>query len=275
MLYSAIPVLRRSLTSPMLTSTFIHAPGLGPAGERALWAQGALTWEMFLERATQLSVPARIRQTLPASIEESIAHLDAARADYFARLLPRREHWRVAQHFPKLGYLDIETNGGNAADAITVIGLYDGTETHTYIKGQNLAQFAYECQDYDGFVTFFGTGFDVPFLKRRFPVLESVFADRFHIDLCPLLRRLGYRGGLKSIEQQLGLARVPETDGLSGMDAVRLWRLWRRGGPGAEDALRLLLAYNREDVVNLKWLLEFALPRLREHAGFPQESVML
>jgi len=255
----------------MLTSTFIHAPHVGPAGERALWAQGARTWTDFLAQAECLSVPARSRETLSAAVEDSIAHLEAARADYFAHRLPRREHWRAAASFPKLGYLDIETNGGNAADAITVIGLYDGLETHAYVKGQNLAQFAYECQGYDGFVTFFGTGFDLPFLKRQFPVLESVFADRFHIDLCPLLKRLGYRGGLKRIEQQLGLSRVPEAEGLSGMDAVRLWRAWRKGGPGAEDALRLLLAYNREDVVNLKWLLEFALPRLRDHAGFPQE----
>jgi hypothetical protein len=32
--------------------------------------------------------------------------------------------------------------------------------------------------------------------------------------------------------------------------------------------LRLLLAYNREDVVNMKLLLEYALPRLREKAGW-------
>ena len=76
--------------------------------------------------------------------------------------------------------------------------------------------------------------------------------------------RLGHRGGLKRIEQSLGIARVPEAEGLSGMDAVRLWRVWRRGGRDAEDALRVLLAYNREDVVNMKTLLDYALPRLRE-----------
>ena len=81
-----------------------------------------------------------------------------------------------------------------APDSITLIGLYDGFEMRAYVKGENLAQFAYECQDFDGFVTFFGTGFDVPFLKRRFPVLESVFADRLHVDLCPLLSASAIRG---------------------------------------------------------------------------------
>jgi uncharacterized protein YprB with RNaseH-like and TPR domain len=117
-------------------------------------------------------------------------------------------------------------------------------------------------------VTFFGTGFDLPFLKRRFPVLESVFADRLHIDLCPMLKRLGHTGGLKRIEQELKISRVPETDGLSGMDAVRLWRAFRRGGRGADEARSLLLAYNREDVINMQTLLNYARPRLEAKAGY-------
>jgi hypothetical protein len=90
--------------------------------------------------------------------------------------------------------------------------------------------------------------------------------DQIHIDLCPALRRLGYRGGLKSIEEQLGIVRRPETQGLGGWDAVRLWHEWRRG---RREALDLLVAYNTEDIVNLEALLEFAYPKLRDLAGFP------
>jgi uncharacterized protein YprB with RNaseH-like and TPR domain len=54
------------------------------------------------------------------------------------------------------------------------------------------------------------------------------------------------------------------------MDAVRLWQQYRRGGENAEDALRLLHRYNEEDVVNLKALLEFALPKLKTKDGFPE-----
>ena len=107
-------------------------------------------------------------------------------------------------------------------------------------------------------------------LRKRFPVLQNVFAERLHIDLCPLLKTLGYKGGLKNIERQIGLNRRPETDGLNGMDAVRLWQLYRRGGESAEDALRLLHRYNEEDVVNLKALLDFALPKLKARDGFPE-----
>ncbi len=258
----------------MLTATFIHASGVGPATEQSLWAQGATSWDAYLAQAQDLRLAPRHKIALRETVEDSLAALEESRTDYFAQNLPKREHWRAVSHFAKIGFLDIETDGGMSADSITVIGLYDGFESHFYIKGENLAQFAYDAQDYDGFVTFFGTGFDVPFLKRRFPVMESVFADRFHIDLCPLLKRLGHTGGLKRIESALKITRTPETDGLSGMDAVRLWRLYRRGGRDAEDAKRLLLAYNQEDVVNMQALLGYALPRLEAKAGYTKESLI-
>jgi uncharacterized protein YprB with RNaseH-like and TPR domain len=69
------------------------------------------------------------------------------------------------------------------------------------------------------------------------------------------LRRLGLSGGLKSIERQVGIQRSRETAGLSGWDAVRLWREWRRG---SEEAREVLLRYNAEDVVNMVPLADLA-----------------
>jgi uncharacterized protein YprB with RNaseH-like and TPR domain len=139
-----------------------------------------------------------------------------------------------------------------------------------YVKGKNLDDFENDCASFDSFVTFFGGGFDLPVLKRRYPSLAGVFSKRLHVDLCPALRRLGYKGGLKSIEKQLGIARPDECDGLSGLDAVRLWQVYRRGGRGANDALDLLVAYNREDVLNMRNLLQFALPKLRALTGIDE-----
>jgi uncharacterized protein YprB with RNaseH-like and TPR domain len=256
----------------VLKSTFIHIQGIGPVVEQRLWRQNVITWQDYLARRHEITLGDHHLALLDAGIVDSIDALENSRVDYFAQALANKNHWRAALDFPKLGFLDIETDGGTGDDSITIIGLYDGIETHLYTQGINLAQFAYECQDYDGFVTFFGGGFDIPMLKRRFPVLTNVFADRIHIDLCPLLKTLGYRGGLKSIERQIGLLRRPETDGLTGMDAVRLWRVYQRGGESAEDALRLLHRYNEEDVVNLKALLEFALPKLRAKDSMPDPA---
>ncbi len=98
-------------------------------------------------------------------------------------------------------------------------------------------------------VTFFGTGFDIPFLKRSFPNLPF---PHLHVDLCYLYKRLGLRGGLKSIEVQMGIQRSSGTAGLSGWDAVRLWNEYRRGRQASLDTL---LAYNGDDVRNMTDLL--------------------
>ena len=150
--------------------------------------------------------------------------------------------------------------------AVTVIGVYDGFDSRIYVKGRDLAAFETEIQNYDLLVTFFGTGFDVPFLRRRFPRLPL---DQLHVDLCPALRRLGYTGGLKSIETQLGIHRTDDVEGMSGMDAVYLWSAWSRHGNQA--ALDRLLAYNRADIENMKLLLDFAYPKLVAASGFPGE----
>jgi uncharacterized protein YprB with RNaseH-like and TPR domain len=256
----------------MLSSTFIHAPGIGATTEQGLWKQGALTWQHLLDNSAAIKVSPSRRSGLFETTELSIAMLKDRRADYFAKQLPSREHWRAAGAFPKLGFLDIETDGGMSGESVTIIGLGDGFDVKIYVKDIDLPAFAYDCQDYDGFVTFFGGGFDLPMLQRRFPVLRNVFAERLHIDLCPTLRRLGYKGGLKSIERQLKITRVEEAEGLSGLDAIRLWQIYRQGRNGSDEALQQLLAYNREDVANMKLLLDFAFPKLVEASGWTGET---
>jgi len=106
-------------------------------------------------------------------------------------------------------------------------------------------------------VTKGGTRFDLPVLWTNFPDWQL---PPLHIDLCPLLRKLGYKGGLKGVERQLGISRSPERDGLNGWDAVRSNRTIV--GLKHERALKLLLRYNREDVEHLRPLLSFAYERL-------------
>ena len=76
-----------------------------------------------------------------------------------------------------------------------------------------------------------------------------------------------YKGGLKRIERQIGISREDEIEGMSGYDAVRLWREWRTRKNQA--ALDLLLAYNRADIENLALLLAFTYQRLKALSGFP------
>jgi uncharacterized protein YprB with RNaseH-like and TPR domain len=156
-----------------------------------------------------------------------------------------------------------------SGDAITLVGLYDGVEFTYLQKDEDLGNFLDILSRYSMIVTFFGTGFDLPMLQRAFPTLHY---DQIHLDLCYALRRVGLKGGLKSIEQQLGIARSDDTTGLSGRDAITLWRLFQRGD---ESALQTLIAYNREDVVNLEILAGIAFERLKEHTLEGRETAVV
>src|SRR5947208_16810761 len=106
-------------------------------------------------------------------------------------------------------------------------------------------------------VTFNGSRFDVPFLRKAFPRMGL---DLIHMDVLHPLRRLGFFGGLKSIEPEMGISRSEETSGLRGSDAIALWHPYQTGD---DDALDLLVTYNLERPVNLEQLAEFVYTSLR------------
>jgi uncharacterized protein YprB with RNaseH-like and TPR domain len=99
-------------------------------------------------------------------------------------------------------------------------------------------------------VTFFGLVFDVPYLCAKCPGLRF---PTLHFDLCFAGRRLTLRGGLKHIEQEMGIDRNTPIRGLDGLDAVRLWFQWRRGDTIARD---ILMSYNRAGTENLVLLAD-------------------
>jgi uncharacterized protein YprB with RNaseH-like and TPR domain len=243
----------------MLEKTFIHVEGIGYQTERRLWQQGADCWGTFLAAPSLYKVPRLRPDRLLDTVSQSQTALAEGDYRFFQQRLPSREHWRALPAFSgRVAYLDIETDGGTDFDSVTVIGLSDGQTLRQFVRGENLLEFPEALEEVALLVTFFGGGFDIPVLKRTFPRLRF---DQLHLDLCPTLRRLGLRGGLKSIEQQLGMARSQDTAGLGGWDAVRLWREWRWG---REKSLRTLLAYNGEDVMNMAPLARFAYSSLAE-----------
>jgi len=99
------------------------------------------------------------------------------------------------------------------------------------------------------------------FLLRSFP---GVRFDIPHFDLCFAAKRLGFRGGLKRLETEMGIERDEDVRGLDGYDAVRLWEHARSG---SEEARSLLIKYNREDTVNLMGIAATLYERLRVSTG--------
>lgn len=233
----------------MLQKTFIHLPGVGAHSERLLWQAGINSWAEFL------SCP---RERLPSGVGARVSRNDLVDSlrnyqqecwDWFNRRLSNTEKWRA---LPDLGsravYVDIETDGGMGPESITLIGAYAGTECRFFVKGRNLDQAGPFLEQFPMVVTFNGICFDFPVIRSRFP---HVVFNHIHLDLMYPFRKLGLRGGLKKIERDLGIARSAETAGMDGMQAVYLWH---QHLAGSSEALDLLLAYNREDVVNLSSL---------------------
>jgi uncharacterized protein YprB with RNaseH-like and TPR domain len=243
----------------MLTRSFIHLQGVGSTTEARLWQRGATDWEEFLRVRDGLGMSPGKLDYWSGCIEESRRRLAAGDSRYFARSLAPRDQWRAFPEFKdRVLYLDIETTGTGGDDDVTVVGVYDGREMRQYVRGLNLHRFPEEMADCRLLVTFFGSGFDLPVLRRAFPDLRF---DVLHIDLCYALKRLGYSGGLKNVETALGISRDKNTAGLSGWDAVRLWYEYRQGNG---HSLARLLAYNEADVVNMERLMAIAYEGLRE-----------
>lgn len=234
----------------MLRSTFLHCPGVGEATERRLWRAGFRDWRDILVGAGH----ERIR----ATIEESCRRYDASDWSYFDRAIPAKAKWRAAElHRKRTLFVDIETDGSTDEAGLTVIGTFDGDSYRGFVADENLQEAADHLEQFPFWVTFNGALFDVPMIRRRFT--HRPF-NHIHLDLRFALHRHGIGGGLKRIEKLFGIERSPETDGLDGWDAVRLWREWRHG---SRESLDLLLRYNEEDVRNLKPLLDEACRRER------------
>jgi uncharacterized protein YprB with RNaseH-like and TPR domain len=232
----------------MLRNTFCHVPGFGVGTERRLWTAGVRSWDEVTASAALPLGPAK-RELLRQAVEQSAAALAARDSAHFAARLPTAEHWRMYREFgDAAAYLDIETTGlSGAVDQVTTIVVYDGTAIRHYVHGQNLEDFARDIRDYRLLVTYNGKTFDLPFLRQAL----GVHLDQAHIDLRHVLASLGYRGGLKNCERQLGFDRGELAD-VDGFFAVLLWQDYQRGNPRALDTL---LAYNTLDVLNLARLM--------------------
>lgn len=237
----------------MLEATFIHLPGVTKEIERKLWEAGVLSWQDFLEKNQSGNLPFSIRPEWVSLIQQSITQLARGNVRFFAHLLPHSEHWRLYGAFRSQAVcLDIETTGLSDKDKVTVVGLYHSDRYEPFIDGVNLEQFPDMLRRFSILVTFNGSDFDIPFLRRVFP---NLLLPLVHLDVQVLLKRLGIRGSQKAIEERLGFFRKEEVRGMTGADAVALWEAYLRG---ETKALHRLLEYNREDVVKLKELMDYA-----------------
>jgi uncharacterized protein YprB with RNaseH-like and TPR domain len=176
----------------------------------------------------------------------------------------------------RIAYLDIETNYcGRYVDSrlfkdfknhkITVIGIRtveDANDSFVQLVGKDVTRedLMQALAGVERIVTYNGRsipdkvkgyiGFDFPVIAAQLGiVLDTEFK---HVDLCPLCWKANLWGGLKAVEQTLGLKR--QLAGKDGKWADETWKQYVK--TGRQSLLEDLLAYNREDVFMLRRLEE-------------------
>ncbi|WP_291322096.1 ribonuclease H-like domain-containing protein [Desulfonatronospira sp.] len=234
----------------MLNHSFVHIPTIGLLTEKKIWTSGIRTMEEFIQSPPAFLKPAR-QQTVGRHIQLSIDKMQNGEAKYFCDNLPTKEQWRLFREYQdSTAYIDIETTGiGDYGDIITTIALYDGKEIKHYINGKNLDEFRHDIMEYKVIVTYNGKTFDIPFIEKYL----GISLEHAHLDLRYILKGLGYSGGLKSCEQQLGIGRTGFLQEMDGYFAVLLWYDYKK--KRQVKSLETLLAYNVQDVLSLEHLM--------------------
>jgi hypothetical protein len=221
----------------------------------------AKNWDEFLNQKEIQGMPSKRKAEFDSEVTKAKTALEALNPSYFSYKLPRHERWRLLPHFKeKLVFLDIETTGLSPKYSYTtVVGIHHSGKTKLLVRGEDLSEETL-VKELDGRipVTFNGSMFDLPFLSTEFPSLSFAI----NIDLRFVCSRLGYYGGLKSIEHQLGLARDSELEGMNGYMAVVLWKEWEKHGN--KESLVKLLKYNMADVDNLIVLADIVYGKMKE-----------
>jgi uncharacterized protein YprB with RNaseH-like and TPR domain len=214
---SAVAPRHSSLPAVRVDHSFIPVDGIGPKTERSLWEQGVTHWDAFDRSAVGSTQADRIE----SFIEIARDHLDRGNVRFFGESFPSDSHWRLYETFPEQAcFLDIETTGlDQAHNDVTVVSLHRHEDTTTLVRGRDLSaeRLRSELAQAGLLVTFNGKRFDVPFLESEF----GLSIDHPHLDLMYPCRRLDLTGGLKAIEEMVGIDRARPD--ISGRDAVRLW----------------------------------------------------
>ena len=238
-----------------IENSYIPVSGVGESTERTLWAEGATDWACF----DPSLVGPKTADNIESFIETASRRLEMGDSAFFDEAFPSSERWRLYENFREEAlFFDIETTGLNQEyDTVTTVSYHLAGETTTLVQGDDLTtenlQRAFD--DAGLLVSFSGVRFDQPFLETSF----GLDVECPHLDLMYPCKTLGLSGGLKAIENDIGLER--DRPDLSGRDAVRLWRQHESGVDGA---LETLISYNREDTVNLKTLAETVTDRLHQ-----------
>lgn len=235
---------------PAIFSSFSFVKGIGPKNSVKLSQSGVANWSDVKGGNCPDTFPSQKWNDLLSGIKSATEALNSFDSHRLGALIPKNQHWKmIPLLLDNIAYLDIETTGLSPYNShITTIAVYDGHKVHDFVRDDNLDEFPNFIAKFPAIVTFYGKSFDIPFIRKEM----GISFPQIHFDVCFLLKKLGYKGGLKKIERKFGLTR-DNTKGLDGFAAVLLWKSYKRSNDSRY--LDTLLAYNNDDVINLEYLL--------------------
>jgi uncharacterized protein YprB with RNaseH-like and TPR domain len=242
-------------------NSFIPAPGVGETTERRLWEHGVTHWDEF--DGSGPGVGDATAENIYDFIDDARTALDAGDTTFFAETMPNNAMWRLYENVADdVAFFDIETTGlDKRASEVTTVSVHRGGDTTTLVQGDDLTrENLQELLDASLLVSFNGKRFDQPFVEYNY----DCTLDSPHLDLMYLCKRLDLSGGLKTIEQDLGIDR-----GGMDVDGREAVRLWHRYEDGDEAALDRLVEYNRYDAQNLQTLLDTVTEQLHDRVFEP------
>ncbi len=237
----------------MIQNTFLFLKRISTKKEQSLWKQTIKDWQCFLTTKEIKGISQEKKFQYNRIIQQAQLALQEERYVFFKQNLPTTAMWRL---YPELKddtcFLDIEIDGGGKIIVVGISNYY--TKTNFFVRNVNLTKYAIEqeLEQYSAIITFNGGAFDIPKLEK----IGVNFSKHIHIDLKPLCINLGLKGGLKSVEQKLNLKRPPHLQG----NPVSLWKALHASGD--KEYLELLLDYNKEDIENLKLIMEHVYKQL-------------
>ncbi len=237
----------------MIRDSFIFLEKVGKKKENNLWEQGIKNWQDFLKKEKIKGISKKRKLYYNRKIKEAQKALLDENPSYFVNKLPQIEMWRIYEYFKEdCCFLDIEVD---SYGKIVLLGVSDYYNTHFFVKGVNLEKntIEKELQKYKIIITFNGGAFDLPKLRKELKLNIS----HPHIDLKPLCINIGLTGGLKEVEKRLNLRRPANLKG----NPVDLWKSFHASGD--KEYLDLLLEYNREDIENLKGVIDFVYKKMK------------
>ncbi len=243
----------------MIRESFILLDSIRQKREQMIWQQDIKDWNQFLDKEKIKGISPLRKSFYNRQLELSRKALLNENASFFSKKLPHQEYWRLYNEFKEDAvFLDIETT--SSYGGITIIGLYDGEDTKTFIRGRNLDKKILQkvISNYKLILTFNDSSFDIPIINKYFA--NVIPKEIPHIDLRHVCSKIHLTGGLKSIEKQIGIKRPSDVELVNGEEAVRLWDLY--WATGDDYYLNLLVKYNEEDIINLKPVADFAIKQL-------------